>query len=65
MLLTIDTSQVGAEIRYENLEGGEELYPHLYGPLNLDAVVAAVAFEPNAAGRFNLPAAPQGPSESH
>lgn len=60
VLLTIDTSRLRAEIRYENLEGGTELYPHLYGPLNLDAVVSAVPFEPDETGRFVLPPPPEG-----
>src|SRR4051812_16818365 len=39
MRLEIDPSAVGAEIRVENLEGGTDLFPHIYGPLPLDAVV--------------------------
>jgi len=65
VLLTIDTSRVQAEIRYENLEGEAELYPHLYGSLNLDAVVSAVPFEPDAEGRFELPAPAQAPPDRH
>ncbi len=26
-------------IKYENLEGGLEVFPHVYGPINLDAVI--------------------------
>ena len=63
VLLTIDTSRVQAQLRYENLEGGAELYPHLYGPLNLEAVVSAVPFEPDAKGRFELPEPLQEPPD--
>jgi uncharacterized protein (DUF952 family) len=39
VLLTIDPTRVEAEIRVENLDGGEEEFPHIYGPLPLDAVI--------------------------
>lgn len=41
LLLTIDTSKVEAEVRTENL------FPHLYGPLPIEAVVRV---EPVALG---------------
>jgi uncharacterized protein (DUF952 family) len=40
LLLTIDPARVPAEIRTENLDGGLELFPHIYGELPLDAVIA-------------------------
>lgn len=36
VVLEIDSSKVNAEIKYE---GKEELYPHIYGPINVDSVV--------------------------
>jgi len=39
LLLTIDPLLVNAEIRYEDLMGEGKLFPHIYGDLNLDAVV--------------------------
>jgi uncharacterized protein (DUF952 family) len=36
----IDSQRVNAEIREEGA-GGDERFPHIYGPLNLDAVVEA------------------------
>jgi len=39
LLLVIDPSQLPAEPRVENLDGGTELFPHLYGPLPVAAVL--------------------------
>lgn len=55
VLLCIDPGRVAAEIRYENLEGGEESFPHVYGPLNLDAVIQVFDLPPGEGGRFTLP----------
>ncbi len=51
VLLTIDPAAVGAEIRYENLDGGDEAFPHIYGALPLEAVAEVRPFEPDAQGR--------------
>ena len=55
VLLCIDPAKVTSEIRPENLEGGDSLFPHIYGPLNLDAVVTVLDFPPDANGKFLLP----------
>lgn len=55
VLLWIDPEKVQSQIRYEAAADGEE-YPHIYGPLNADAVVQALDFEPEADGTFSLPA---------
>lgn len=34
-----------------------ELYPHLYGPLNLDAVLAITALHPSPSGDYTFPQA--------
>ncbi|MBX0330964.1 DUF952 domain-containing protein [Oscillochloris sp. ZM17-4] len=54
LLLEIDPSRLAAELRYEEGEPGVR-FPHLYGPLELSAVVAARAFAPDEGGRFSLP----------
>ena len=54
VLLYIVTSKVRSKIKYE-FAGSEELYPHIYGPLNIDAVIKVVNFEPAKDGRFGLP----------
>jgi len=55
VLLVIDSDRVTADIRYENLEGGVQMFPHIYGELNINAVVRILEFEPGADGHFNLP----------
>ncbi|GAA5192726.1 DUF952 domain-containing protein [Rugosimonospora acidiphila] len=41
-LLTVDPEPLGERLRWEASRGGA-LFPHLYGPLPLDAVVAEAA----------------------
>jgi len=57
VLLSVETDKVGAEIRYENLEGGTNLFPHVYGALAIAAVTAAHDFPPRDDGSFELPPA--------
>ncbi len=39
----------------ENLEGGEELFPHIYEPLPLAAVLSASPVAIGVDGRLELP----------
>ena len=55
VLLLIDSDKVTAEIIDENLEGGPQLFPHIYGELNTDAVAQVAEFAPDADGFFTLP----------
>lgn len=55
VVLLIDSSRINSRLVEENLEGGEELYPHLYGVLPVDVVSNAIAFPCNADGSFDLP----------
>ena len=45
VLLVIDTERVGSPIRYELVPGQPDPYPHIYGPLNLDAVIETRPFQ--------------------
>ena len=40
VVLKINSDKVTAKLVNENLEGGDELFPHIYGPINLDAVIS-------------------------
>ncbi len=60
VVLCIDEARVRAELRYEAPAGrhGESMrdrFPHLYGELNVDAVVRVVELPCEADGSFRLP----------
>jgi glutathione S-transferase len=40
VVLTVDPTRSEAPLVMENTSGGRELFPHLYGPITVDAVVA-------------------------
>ena len=56
VLLVIEPALLRPELRWEpGVDLATELFPHIYGPINLDAVVDALAFEPDIDGKFHLP----------
>jgi uncharacterized protein (DUF952 family) len=52
LLLVIDPDLLRAQVRYEDVPGADLPFPHIYGPLNTDAVVAARPFAPGPDGNF-------------
>ncbi len=54
MLLTVNPDRLGDALRWE-ASGSGTLYPHLYGPLPLEAVAAAVPLRLGPDGRHILP----------
>lgn len=54
VVLVIDPGLVGPEIRHESVAGSS--YPHIYGPLNADAVVGTRPLEPGPDGVFTFAA---------
>jgi uncharacterized protein (DUF952 family) len=55
VLLEVDTEGVGAEMRVENLDGGTEGFPHIYGALPTAAVTAVRQLDKQGS-RWALPA---------
>lgn len=54
LLLVINPERVVPEIRYEEAKNGDA-YPHIYGPLNIDAVTAVKPFPLQPDGSFLQP----------
>lgn len=55
VLLKLDTERIQAKIVYENLEGGDELFPHVYGVISRTVISEAEPFYTDAKGNFELP----------
>lgn len=56
VLLEIDVTRLGKPVIDENLEGGSELFPHVYETISLTAVTQVHGFPCNAIdGSFELP----------
>ena len=53
---TAEARRVTSEVKSEHPAQAGQLFPHIYGPLNVDAVVEALGFESEFNGRFYFPA---------
>jgi len=53
VLLKINAAKLDCRVVNENLEGGSELYPHIYGHLKMAAVQSIVDFPCDSDGRFS------------
>jgi uncharacterized protein (DUF952 family) len=65
VLLVVDPARLASDLKWEPPTGGGpppglpagDMFPHVYGPINLDAVVQVLDFEADSNGRFSLPPA--------
>jgi uncharacterized protein (DUF952 family) len=56
VLLVIDPQRLSSDLRYEaGSDKPDELFPHIYGPLNLEAVASILDFEPDFAKTWTPP----------
>ena len=55
MLVAVELSRLGNSLRWEPARGGE-LFPHIHGPLSMEAVVSVGRVERTADGAVRLPA---------
>lgn len=54
LLLVIDVSTLGENIKYEKDEETGNRYPHLYGPLSTNAVIDKIDVSAEKDGSFNI-----------
>jgi uncharacterized protein (DUF952 family) len=55
LLLSIDPARLSSPVRDDEVAPGM-VFPHIYGPIDLDAVVAVAPLDRGADGRFVIPA---------
>jgi uncharacterized protein (DUF952 family) len=60
VLLVIDRSRLSCKVVDESSPDAPELFPHVYGPLPLEAVVEIVPFPRQSNGAFVLPSGLEG-----
>lgn len=54
LLIVIATAQLSSTLKYEDTMGHGEQFPHIYGPLNLNAVLDTLSLIPEADGSFDV-----------
>lgn len=54
LLLVIDVSTLGENVKYEEDEETGEKFPHLYGPLNANAVIDEIEIGAEDDGQFKI-----------
>jgi uncharacterized protein (DUF952 family) len=68
LLLEVDPAKLAAPLRFEpagswltenpgrpHSEYSGDLYPHIYGPINIESVVRVIPYLPDADGTFSAP----------
>lgn len=52
VLLLIDPERLTAPLMYDPVPGAEEPFPHIYGPLNVEAVTGTAELRRDGRGRY-------------
>ena len=60
VVLVIDTDLLTSRWQYDEVPGQPDPFPHIYGPLNPDAVTAVVPLRPGPDGGFTFEASAAG-----
>jgi uncharacterized protein (DUF952 family) len=54
LLLVIDATMLREDIKYEEDESTGQKYPHLYNPLNTNAIIDKISIKAEDNGQFNI-----------
>lgn len=60
VVLVIDTDKLTSPLQHDEVPGWDEPFPHIYGPLNPDAVDAVIPLVAGPDGNFTFAPAPIG-----
>lgn len=52
LVLVIDVDRLDSEIRYDEVPGWTDPFPHIYGPLNVNAVTGILSLTRESDGKF-------------
>ena len=52
VVLLIDSERLTAPLKYDPVPGADEPFPHIYGPLNVDAVTGTAELRRDGQGRY-------------
>ena len=54
IVLVIDPKALSSELRYDEVPGWSDPFPHIYGPLNIDAVTNTLPLRKGVDGKFSF-----------
>lgn len=54
VVLVIDTDRLTSEVKYDPVPGWDAPFPHIYGPINPDAVTDVLPLERGQDGKFQF-----------
>jgi uncharacterized protein (DUF952 family) len=55
IVLVIDEAKLRSELRFDEVAGWDKPFPHIYGPLNTDAVTATRPLSRGTDGKYVFP----------
>lgn len=54
LLLIIDASMIREDVKYEKDEETGEKFPHIYGPISVNAIIDKIEIKAEDNGQFNI-----------